>query len=84
MAAGVMVGERVVAIDGADVATIDDVVAALKRHQPGDLMRLTLVARSTPTSNSSGSPTTTVVTGLSGSQNSRTVSVVLAAVSPTL
>ncbi len=84
MAAGVMVGERVVAIDGVDVATIDDVVAALKRRQPGDLMRLTLVARSTPTSNSSGSTTTTVVTGLSGSQNSRTVSVVLAAVSPTL
>lgn len=84
MAAGVMVGERVVAIDGVDVATIDDVVAALKRHQPGDLMRLTLVARSTSASNSSGSPTTTVVAGLSGSQNSRTVSVVLAAASPTL
>jgi hypothetical protein len=50
MAAGVMVGERVTAIDGVEVSSVDDVVAAIKRHQPGEVMKLTLAARTTTTS----------------------------------
>lgn len=57
LAAGVMVGERLVAIDGVAVATVDDVIAAVKRRLPGDVVRLTLAPRSTSTA--SGSPTST-------------------------
>lgn len=64
MAAGVMVGERVTAIDGVEVSSIDDVVAAIKRHQPGEVMKLTLAARTTTstTTGSSGSSATTSTT----------------------
>jgi len=88
-----MVGERVVAFDGTDVATIDDVIAVLKRHRPGDVIKLTLAAKSSSSSTGSvgGSGgtagTTTTTTANSGSNsgsNTRTISVVLAAYAPTL
>jgi hypothetical protein len=77
MAAGVMVGERVTAIDGVEVSSVDDVVAAIKRHQPGEVMKLTLAARATTTSTttgsagssgSSGSPATTSTTTATSGQ----------------
>jgi predicted metalloprotease with PDZ domain len=99
MAAGVMVGERVTAIDGVGVSSVDDVVAAIKRHQPGEVMKLTLAARTTTTSTSAGSSgaagqsatTSTTVPGsgqspgsTAGSAGTRTISVVLAAYAPTV
>lgn len=57
MAAGVMVGERITAVDGIEVTTVDDVAAAIKRHQPGEVMKLTLAARTTSTSTTTGSGT---------------------------
>ncbi len=49
MAAGVMVGERVTAVDGVEVTAVDDVAAAIRRHQPGEVMKLTLAARTAST-----------------------------------
>ncbi len=83
MIAGVMVGERVTAVDGTAVATIDDVIAALKRHRPGDVMKLSLAAKSPGTPGTAGTTTTTGSGSGSGS-GSRTISVVLAAYAPTL
>jgi S1-C subfamily serine protease len=71
MAAGVMVGERVVAIDGVVVSTLDDVVAAITSRRPGDIAVLTLASRN------AGS-------AVPDAQSSRDISVVLAAFAPTV
>lgn len=78
MAAGVMAGERLVAIDGTPVSSVDDVVAVLRRHAPGDVIKLTLAPRSTATTaspaTSSPGPAVTTTTVASTSTTSTTSS----------
>ena len=63
-AAGVLVGERLVAIDGVTVDTVDAAAALLRTRQPGDTVKLTVAVRSSSTSAASstvppgGTPTT--------------------------
>ncbi|MFN8021844.1 MAG: PDZ domain-containing protein [Acidimicrobiales bacterium] len=70
MTAGVMVGERLVAVDGTPVTTVDDVVNALRRHTPGDVVKLTLAARAGVTITT----TTTSTTVASSSTSTTTAS----------
>ncbi|CAB4565927.1 MAG: PDZ domain-containing protein [Actinobacteria bacterium] len=58
MAAGVTVGERLVAVDGVEVRTVADVIDAIRSRAPGTVVRLTLASRSTSagTSTSTTSP----------------------------
>jgi hypothetical protein len=58
--AGIVPGERIVAIDGVGTTRIDDLIATLRPRQAGDVVRLTLAPRSAgATSASTPSPSTT-------------------------
>lgn len=67
LTAGVMVGERLVAIDGVAVSTVDDVVAVVRTHQPGDVVKLTLAPRP---AGSSGSTVTSATAATSATSPS--------------
>ncbi len=55
--AGIAVGERLVAVDGTSVATVEQLLVELRRRQPGDTVRITLLPRTT-----GGTTTTTTTT----------------------
>ena len=41
--AGVKVGDVVVAVDGADVRSMDDLILLIRRHKAGDVVKLKVV-----------------------------------------
>jgi membrane-associated protease RseP (regulator of RpoE activity) len=45
--AGLVVGDRITALDDVNVQSIDEVLAAIKRHRPGDTLRVTVVSKTT-------------------------------------
>jgi S1-C subfamily serine protease len=70
-AADIAAGDRITAIDGTRVDTVDGLLAEIRRHVPGDVVSITLVTRSAGT----GSPVPAAV--------ERTVIVTLGAFVPT-
>jgi hypothetical protein len=77
-AAGIVVGDRVIAVDGVAVATIDDLQAQMRKHVPGDVVVFKVLSATSAGSQTGGAQTS----GSAGTE--RTVSVTLAAVSPTV
>jgi S1-C subfamily serine protease len=84
-AAGIAVGDRVTAIDGVAVATIDDLQAQLRKHVPGDVVVFKVVPASPTTSAQSSSSTVAGSGTASGAgQAERSVSVTLGGVAPSV